>query len=50
MTTKALGNSISQRLINLQKKTSVPYANLVTVFFIECAFQEVVSSLEEMRF
>lgn len=35
MTTKALGTSVSQKLLNLQKKTRIPYANLVTVFLLE---------------
>ena len=35
MTTEALGTSISQKLLNLNKKMGIPYASLVTVFLIE---------------
>lgn len=35
MTTKALGTSVTQKLLALQKKIGVPYANLATVFLIE---------------
>lgn len=35
MTTKAKGNSVRQKLIDLSKKIRIPYQNLETTFMIE---------------
>lgn len=35
MTTKAKGNSITQKLADLQRKSGTPFANLATLFLIE---------------
>lgn len=35
MTTKAKGNSVTQKLVDLQRKSGVTFANLATSFLIE---------------
>ncbi|MCB0420811.1 MAG: nucleotidyl transferase AbiEii/AbiGii toxin family protein [Bdellovibrionales bacterium] len=43
MTTKAKGNSVRQKLTDLQKKLGVPYQNLETAFMIERLVARLVS-------